>query len=143
MKTNILALALATVVAFAAFAAEPVNKSAIEITVKVASEPSAADRRAMRFVVTAENVARIGAGVEPLPVSTAVDLKDSYEVALTRIIKDAHRSYIEQAGSQDAVKASITEEQAKELNASLAEIIASGVPVSAIIESIKATKAEK
>lgn len=117
--------------------------STIEITVKIASELSAADRRAMRFIVTSENVARISAGDEPLPVSTSAELKASYEVALTRIMKDAHRSYIEQAGSQNAVKASITDDQANELNAALVEILASGVPFNAVIESVKAAQSGK
>jgi len=57
------------------------------------------DRRAMLFVVNQANVLR-AAEVPPrdaLPISTNVEIRDSYRVVQGELLITAHRSYIQQS----------------------------------------------
>lgn len=116
-----------------------VNATTVGITVNVSGTLSDADRRTARFMVTAENVARIGAGTNALPASTAGELKSAYEATLTRIINDAHKSYIGMVAKESA-KTVLTSDQIDQLNTSIADLIASGVTPEAIIAAVKAAK---
>ena len=139
MKRIFILLATLVACASALAADDSVKDSTAQITVNVSGTLSQADRRAARFIVTAENVARIAAGTNALPASTAADLKASYEVTLTRILNDAHRSYIETA-NREASKNALTSEQLDKLNTAVADLVASGVSADAIIAAVKAAK---
>lgn len=122
-----------------ASAADPiVSDSTALITVNVSGTLSAPDRRAARFIVTSENVARIAAGTNSLPTSPPAALKASYETVLTRIVSDAHKSYIATA-NKEASK-NLTADQIDLLNATVADLLNSGVTPEAIISAVKAAK---
>ncbi len=140
MKKKLLGLiAIIAAAAMALAAEDSVKNTTVAITVNVSGTLSPADRRAARFIVTAENVARIGAGTNALPASSPADLKAAYEATLTRILNDAHKSYIETA-NREASKNALTSEQLDKLNTAVADLVASGVSADAIIAAVKAAK---
>ena len=57
------------------------------------------DRRAMLFVVEAENARRaaLDPPEDPLPISTNVEIRQSYAVVQSALLTAAHLSYIEQS----------------------------------------------
>lgn len=131
--------ALVSISNYDASAADPiVGDSTVSISVNVTGSMTAADRRAARYIVTSENVARIAAGTNSLPTSTAAELKASYEAALARIVGDAHKSYIATA-NKEASK-NLTTDQINLLNATVADLLNSGVTPEAIISAVKAAK---
>lgn len=57
------------------------------------------DRRAMLFIVEAENARRaaLNPPEDPLPISTNVEIRQSYAVVQSALLTAAHLSYIEQS----------------------------------------------
>ena len=57
------------------------------------------DRRAMLFIVNAENARRaaLNPPEDPLPISTNVEIRQSYAVVQSALLTAAHLSYIEQS----------------------------------------------
>lgn len=57
------------------------------------------DRRAMLFIVKAENARRTALvpPEDPLPISTNVEIRQSYAVVQSALLTAAHLSYIEQS----------------------------------------------
>lgn len=72
---------------------------ALLIEAKVTDTPTQEDKRAAEFIVIQENERR--AALDPpeaaLPMSTNVELKNSYEIVLAVLLNQAHASYIEQS----------------------------------------------
>ena len=57
------------------------------------------DRRAMLFIVEAENARRaaLDPPEDPLPISTNVEIRQSYAVVQSALLTSAHLSYVQQS----------------------------------------------
>ena len=56
-----------------------------------------ADKRAMLLVIGAENTRRAAASEALLPISTNLEIRDSYKIVQTSLLNAAHLDYVRQS----------------------------------------------
>lgn len=92
----------------------------MQIAVRVTDAPTDADKEAMLHIIGLENERRASAqpAETPLPSSTNVELRSSYEVILTDTLNKAHLSYVDQASRKvvDKIQQLIDQFDASDLN---------------------------